>query len=189
MSVLSKKALVLLLVAASSLAILNAQAAKKATTGDSAQKVSMLDGKFTFTLPKGFIASPLPASSTGASGTLYSDETTKTVVIAAENNLPDGVKVKDNDGTFLDDTVADFDNSQRKSLPDYNKLSEKSLTQKNTGLGIRQVDGTAQQGGGMTLNSTLIAASGTRMAVVQVISRPADMAAHETLINQIVSGK
>lgn len=41
----------------------------------------------------------------------------------------------------------------------------------------------------MTLNSTLIAASGTRMAVVQVISRPGDMAAHETLIKQIVSGQ
>jgi len=41
----------------------------------------------------------------------------------------------------------------------------------------------------MTLNTTLMAASGTRMAVVQVISRPGDMAAHETLIKQIVSGK
>lgn len=188
MSVFSKKAVVLLLMAAASLATLNAQAAK-ATSGDSAQKVSMLGGKFTFTLPKGFIASPLKSSPSGASGTMYSNETTKTVVIAAENNLPKGVKVKDNDGAFLDDTVAEFDTSQRKALPDYNKLSEKSLTQKGTGLGIRQVDGTAKQGGGMTLNSTLIAASGTRMAVVQVISRPGDMAAHETLIKQIVSGQ
>lgn len=190
MSLLSKKAVVLLLMAAASLGTLNAQAAK-ATSGDSApaQKVSMLGGKFTFNLPKGFIANSLPSSPTGASGTMYSNETTKTVVIAAENSLPNGVKVKDNDGAFLDGTVADFDIAQRKSLPDYNKLSEKSLTQKTTGLGIRQVDGTATQGGGLTLNTTLMAASGTHMAVVQVISRPADMAAHETLIKQIVSGK
>jgi hypothetical protein len=189
MSLLSKKALVLLLAAATGLGALNAQAAK-APSSDNAptRKVSMLGGKFTFNLPKGFSANPLPASPDGASGTLYSNETTKTVVIAAENTLPNGVSVKDNDGAFLDGTVADFDSAQHKSLPDYNKLSEKALTQK-TGLGLRQVDGTATQGGGMTLTTTLMAASGTRMAVIQVISRPGDMAAHETLIKQIVSGK
>jgi hypothetical protein len=188
MSLLSKKALVLLLTAAASLGALQAQAAKAVATDAPAQKVSMLGGKFVFNLPKGFVANPLPASANGASGTLYSNEATKTVVIAAENNLPKDVSVKDNDGEFLDGTVADFDIAQQKSLPDYNKLSEKSLTQKN-GLGLRQVDGTATQGGGMTLSTTLMAASGTRMAVVQVISRPRDMAAHETLIKQIVSGK
>lgn len=190
MSLLSKKAVVLLLAAATSLGALNAYAAK-ATAKDTAtaQKVSLLDGKFTFTLPKGFVASPLPTSPTGASGTMYSNETTRTVVIAAENSLPEGVKVKDNDGEFLDGTAADFDAAQRKALPDYNKLSEKSLTLKKTGLGLRQVDSTATQGGGQTLNTTLMAASGSHMTVVRVISRPGDMAAHETLIKQIVSGK
>ncbi len=63
---------------------------------------------------------------TGASGTMYANETTKTVVIAAQNSLPEGVKVKDNDGEFLDATAADFDSAQHKALPDYNKLSEKA---------------------------------------------------------------
>ncbi|VVO89562.1 hypothetical protein [Pseudomonas fluorescens] len=188
MSLLSKKAVVLLLAAAASLGALSAQAAK-APAKDAAQKVSMLGGKFTFTLPKGFVANALPTSPTGASGTMYANEATKTVVIAAENNLPEGVKVKDNDGEFLDGTAADFDSAQRKALPDYNKLSEKSLTLKGTGLGLRQVDSIATQGGGQTLNTTLMGASGGRMTVVQVISRPGDMAAHETLIKQIVSGK
>jgi hypothetical protein len=190
MSLLSKKAVVLLLTAVASLGALNAQAAKAtATAPSSSQKVSMLGGKFTFSLPKGFTANTLPASPSGASGTMYTNETTKTVVIAAENNLPADVTVKDNDGAFLDGTAADFEAAQRKALPDFNKLSEKSLTQKASGLGLRQVDSTATQGGGMTLNTTLMAASGNRMAVVQVISRPGDMAAHETLIKQIVSGK
>ncbi|HWT69681.1 MAG TPA: hypothetical protein VN214_11270 [Pseudomonas sp.] len=189
MSLLSKKAVVLLLAAAAALGALNAQAAKAtAKETGSAQKVSMLDGKFTFTLPKGFVANALP-SNNGASGTMYANETTKTVVIAAQNSLPEGTTVKDNDGAFLDGTAADFDAAQRKALPDYNKLSEKSLTLKSTGLGVRQVDSTATQGGGMTLNTTLMAASGSHMTVIQVISRPGDMAAHETLIKQIVSGK
>ncbi len=63
MSLLSKKAVVLLLAAAASLGALNAQAAKALPKRRRPrQKVSMLDGKFTFTLPKGFIANPLPAS-------------------------------------------------------------------------------------------------------------------------------
>lgn len=189
MSLLSNKAVVLLLAVAASLGALNAQAAKATSSSASSQKVSMLGGKFIFTLPKGFVATPLPASSSGASGTMYANETTKTVVIAAENTLPEGLKVKDNDGAFLDGTAADFDAAQRTALPDYNKLSEKSLTLKSTGLGVRQVDSTATQGGGQTLNTTLIAASGSHMAVVRVISRPGDMAAHETLIKRMLSGK
>ena len=89
MSLLSKKAVVLLLAAVAGLGALNAQAAKpkeKASTNN----VSMLDGKFTFVLPKGFTADPLPAGPTGAKGTMYTNQATKTVVIAAENQIAGG---------------------------------------------------------------------------------------------------
>ncbi|WP_223486902.1 hypothetical protein [Pseudomonas sp. A-RE-19] len=195
MSLLSKKAVVLLLAAAASLGAMNAQAAKTTASDKTpTQKVSMLGGKFTFTLPKGFIANPLPAGdaatgTAGATGTMYTNQTSKTVVIAAENTIPGGANVKDNDGEFLDATVSAFATEQRNALPDFNKTSEKSLTQKGTGLGLRQIDSTATQGGGMTLDSTLMAASGTRMAIVQIISRPNDKTGHEALVKQIVSGK
>jgi hypothetical protein len=189
MSLLSKKAVVLLL-AVASLGALNAQAAKVvAKEAASTQKVSMLGNKFTFTLPKGFIANPLPPSSTGASGTMYTNETTKTVVIAAENTIPGGVNAKDNDGQFLDSAVSNFATEQAAALPEFTKLSEKSLTQKGTGLGLRQIDSTATQGGGKTLDTTLMAASNKRMAIVQVISRLSDNAGHEALVKQIVAGK
>lgn len=54
------------------------------------------------------------------------------------------------------------------------------------GLGLRQIDSTATQGGGMTQSSTLLAGSGNRMAVVQVISRINDKANHDKLVSQIV---
>lgn len=59
MSLLSKKTVVLLMMAVAGLVALNAQAAK-APASDKApvQQVSMLGGKFKFTLPKGFIATP-----------------------------------------------------------------------------------------------------------------------------------
>ena len=183
MSFLSKKAVVLLVAALAGLGALHAQAAKeKATT----EKVSMLDGKFTFVLPKGFVADPLPASPSGAKGTMYTNQATKTVVIAAENQIPEGNNVKDNDSAFLDGTVADFVEAQGKALPDFNKISEKSLTQKSSGLGLRQVDSTATQGGGQTLNTTLMAGSGTKMALVQVISRVSDKKAHDALVKTIL---
>ena len=188
MSLLSKKAAVLLLTVVASLATLTAYAAKATDTGP-APKVSMLGNKFTFTLPKGFTANPLPADPTGASGTMYTNETTKTVVIVAENTIPGGVNVKDNDGPFLDATASDFATEQARALPDFTKLSEKSLTRKGTGLGLRQIDSSATQGGGKTLDTTLMAASGTRMALVQVISRLSDNAGHEMLVKQIVTGK
>jgi hypothetical protein len=195
MSLLSKKTVVLLLMAVAGFVALNAQAAK-APANDKApvQQVSMLGGKFKFTLPKGFIATPLPAGdaatgTAGATGTMYTNNTTKTVVIAAENTIPGGANVKDNDGQFLDAAVSNFATEQAAALPDFTKLSEKSLTQKGTGLGLRQIDSTATQGGGKTLDTTLMAASSKRMAIVQVISRLSDNAGHEALVKQIVTGK
>ncbi|MDO7899059.1 hypothetical protein [Pseudomonas citrulli] len=194
MSLLSQPAAVLL-VAIVGLAGVSAQAAPSKTTGDApAQRVSMLGGKFAFSLPKGFIATPLPAGeaaqgTAGASGTMYSNATSKTVVITAENTIAGGAAVKDDDAAFLDTTFAEFAVQKTKSLPDAKILGEKSLTLKTTGLGLRQLDTRATQGGGPTLDTTLIGASGTHMAVVQIISRPSDKAAHEALVKRIASGQ
>ncbi|WP_413794917.1 MULTISPECIES: hypothetical protein [unclassified Pseudomonas] len=195
MSLLSKQGAALLLGAIASLVVVAAQAAPAKPAGDAAaQKVSMLGGKFTFTLPKGFTATPLPAGevaqgTAGATGTMYSNATSRTVVIAAENTIVNGTNVKDDDGAFLDTTMADFAAQRIKALPDAKILSEKSLTQKGTGLGLRQLDTRATQGGGPTLDTTLLGASGTRMAVVQIISRASDKTGHEALVKQIASGQ
>lgn len=190
MSSFARKALVLVFAAMAGFGALNALAAGKSTAKQATgEKVSMLGGKLTFTLPKGFTASALPAGSeadgtAGASGTLYSNATTRTVVIAAQNSIPNAAQVKDNDSVFLDAAVSSFLSQQAAALPDFSKQSEKSMTLK--GLGVRQIDSTATQGGGQTLNSTLIAGSGSRMAVVQVISRAADKAGHAALMKHIL---
>ncbi|MGN8344493.1 hypothetical protein ACLEJQ_12910 [Pseudomonas sp. SMV71] len=195
MSLLSKHAAALLLVAIAGLSVMPAQAAPAKPSSEApAQKVSMLGGKFTFNLPKGFTATPLPAGeaaqgTAGATGTMYSNAASRTVVIAAENVIIDGTSVKDDDSAFLDATMADFAAQRTKALPDAKILSEKSLTQKGTGLGLRQLDTSATQGGGPTLDTTLLGASGTRMAVVQIISRASDKAGHEALVKRIAGGQ
>ncbi|WP_434700949.1 hypothetical protein [Pseudomonas sp. D1-36] len=195
MSLLSKRAAAVLLTAIASLAAWPAMAAQPKTVAQApVQKISMLGGKFSFTLPKGYTATPLSAGevaqgTAGATGMMYSNATSKTVVITAENTLVDGANVKDNDAAFLDSTFADFAVQKTKALPDAKILGEQSLIQKTTGLGLRQLDTKATQGGGPTLDTTLIGASGTRMAVVQIISRASDQAGHEALVKQIASGK
>lgn len=195
MSLLSKHAAALFLTAIAGLVMVPAHSAQPKTDGDlPARKISMLGGKFTFTLPKGFTVTPLPAGEAalgtgGASGTMYSNATRKTVVITAENTIIDGADVKDDDSAFLDTTMADYAAQRTKALPDARILSEKSLTLKSTGLGLRQLDTRATQGGGPTLDTTLLGASGTRMAVVQIISRASDKEGHEALVKQIAGGK
>ncbi|ROL68929.1 hypothetical protein BK634_14225 [Pseudomonas chlororaphis] len=190
MSLFGKHAAVLILAALAGFGAMSAQAAdKKSSKPPAAQNISMLNGKFSFTLPKGFTASTLGAGdeasgTAGASGTLYSNATTKTVVIAAHNTLPNGQQVEDNDSVFLDGAVAGFLSQQAAALPDFSKQSEKSMRVKS--LGVRQIDSTASMGGGLTLNSTLLAGSGNKMMVIQVISRVGDKTGHDTLMKQIL---
>lgn len=190
MSLPARRTTAFLLVAIACLTILNVSAAPKSNSKSAkTEKVTLLDGKLAFSLPKGFSAATLPVGDDakgtgGASGTLYANDTTRTVVIAAQNRIPNGAQVKDNDSAFLDDATAGFLVQQSQALPDFKKQAQRSLTLK--GLGVRQIDSTATQGGGLTLNSTLIAGSGTHMAVIQVISRAADKAGHAALMKQIL---
>ncbi|MGE8101686.1 hypothetical protein [Pseudomonas fluorescens] len=190
---LSKKAVVLLLTAVTSFAAVSVYAAKQpAAKTAPAQKISALGGKFAFALPQGFIANPLSGGdaakgTAGATGTMYTNQASKTVLIIAENTLPNGLNVKDNDTVFLDESVSGFATQQREALPDFNKQSEKSLTVK--GLGLRQIDSTATQGGGLTLDTSLLAGSGTRMMLIQIISRADDKAGHAALVKQILGDK
>lgn len=109
------------------------------------------------------------------------------MVIVAETVRNDGVTIGDNDAKFLDGAVAGFVKDQGAALPDFKKQGEKKLTFK--GLGLRQVDSTATQGGGKTLNSTFLAGSGNHLLVIQAISRADDAKGHAALVKLITGGK
>lgn len=156
------------------------------------QTISTLGGKFTFNLPKAYAADTLPAGkaddgTADTQGTMYANQTTKSVVIVAETVRKDGVTIGDNDAQFLDGAVAGFVKDQSAALPDFKKQSEKKLNFK--GLGLRQVDSTATQGGGKTLQSTFLGGSGNHLLVIQAISRADDAKGHAALVKQITGGK
>jgi hypothetical protein len=157
-----------------------------------AMKVSTLGGKFSFKLPEGFKANPLPAGdaksgTAGNTGTMYLNEPLKRVVIATEAPTPNNIKVSDSDDAFLDSAASGLVKQQSAGLPDYQKVSEKSM--KIRGLGVRQIDSTGTMGGGKTITTTFVAGSGVRMTMVEVVSRAADQASHDAFIKQIVDGK
>jgi len=162
---------------------------KPAPTGP---KVSTLKGKFHFTLPVGYVASPMDAGdaqngTSGAKGTLYQSAKEKRVVMASEGPTPGNVTVSDYDADFLDAAVKNFVKEQSAGLPDFKKTGEKEFTVK--GLGVREIDSTATQGGGPTRSTVFLAGSGSSMAIVQVISRADDQKGHEALVKKIVAGK
>ncbi|MGV8921354.1 MAG: hypothetical protein ACOH2R_26850 [Pseudomonas sp.] len=190
MALFSKNTLVLVLSLSALLAGINSYAATKAAAKPvAAQRLSTLDGKFSFSLPKGYIANPMPAgkeqsNTAGATGTMYANQTERRVIIAAQNTLSDGLPSGNNDDAFLDGSVTGFVNQQTKNLGNFKQTGESRFTSK--GLGIREIDSTATMGGGATLNTTFLAGSGNQVSVVQVISRADDQAGHAALIKHIV---
>ncbi|KAA0947691.1 MULTISPECIES: hypothetical protein [unclassified Pseudomonas] len=188
MATLTKTAALLALMLTASLGASQVFAADK----PAGQTISTLDGKFTFSLPKAYTADALPAGdeahgTAGASGTMYTNQVGKSVVIVAETLRNDGITIKDNDPQFLDGAVTGFVKEQSATLPDFKKLGEKKLVLK--GLGMRQVDSTATMGGGKTLTSTFFAGSGNHLLVIQAISRADDAKGHGVLVKQITGGK
>lgn len=126
MSLLSKKAVVLLVAALAGFGAFHAQAAKKMP----APRKSRCSMASSLLCCQRFHRRPAADQPERDHGHDVHQRGHKTVVITAENKIPEGQHVKDNDGQFLDGSVASFIEDQRKALPDFNKLSEKSLTQK-----------------------------------------------------------
>lgn len=168
--------------------------AAQATSKSAAKaiKVSTLGGKFGFSLPDGYKAEELPAGNNengtaGAKGTMYMHQQQRRVVIVTQMPVPNGETAKDNDEVFLAGAVAGFEQQQSAALPDYKKLDEKRLPLKK--LGVRQIDSSATMGGGRTLVTTFVAASGKQMALIQVISRADDEKGHAAMVKRIAGRK
>lgn len=190
----SFKAIVVCMALVGTLGMVNAQAASKtqaaAPAAATTQKASLLGGKLAFTLPAGFVQGDMPeidekAKAQGVTGSLYTNAAEKRVVIATETPLPSGVEVGDNDSVVLDGLVAGTMAQQGAGYKDFKKLGEKKIVKKN-GLGIRQVDTSATMSDTKVLSTTIMAASGKRTAVLNVVSNAKDPKQHAALVNAVI---
>lgn len=57
------------------------------------------------------------------------------------------------------------------------------------GVLAKQLDSGATLGGGKTVSSTVIAAGGRQMPVVQLISRASDLTGHKAVVKSLTSGR
>ncbi|SER31750.1 hypothetical protein SAMN03159444_03836 [Pseudomonas sp. NFACC02] len=156
------------------------------------QQVTMLGGKFVFGLPKEYVEGPMEeiddkARAEGVTGALYMNKPAKRVVIVTETPLPDAQNVPSNDAQTLDNIIAETLVQQQSSYKDFSKLGEKKIVRQ--GLDLRQLDISGSVDGGKVLSTTIAAVSGTRTAVVNVISLEKDIKAHEALVNSLTGGK
>lgn len=192
MTPFNKHALAWALAVTTLLSGMTVQAASKASAKPAqvqapALNVALLGGKFAFSLPSGYVANAMPPGedkNTSAEGTLYVNQAQKRVVIVAEHPLTGDHSAGDNDDAFLDGAVTGFIDQQSAALPDFKQEGETRLTFK--GLGVRQIDSQSSMGGGKTLNTTFLAGSGKRMAVVQIVSRVDDQAGHGVMVKHII---
>ncbi|MFJ4141682.1 polyribonucleotide nucleotidyltransferase [Pseudomonas sp. NPDC089734] len=193
MQIFSFKAMVMCVALFGCQGLISAQAASKADTEKKAvaiQKASLLDGKLAFTLPAGYVRSEMPeidekAIAQGVSGALYSNQAEKRVLIVTEMPIPMDVQASDNDALVLDGLVTGTLAQQRPHAVDFKELGEKKIVKKN-GLGLRQVDTSSTLSGTPVLSTTLVAASGTRSAVLNVVSSAKDPAGHAELVKAII---
>lgn len=170
----------------------SSKSSKAAPAKPTGQKVSMLGGKFVFTLPKDYVKGPMEeiddkARAAGVTGSLYMNKPAKRVVIITETPLPDGKNVPPNDTETLDSIIAETLVQQQSSYKDFKKLGEKKVARK--GLGLRQLDVSGSVDGGKVLSTTIAAASGTRTAMVNVISLAKDAKAHGAVVKGVTGSK
>ncbi|MEG5263956.1 polyribonucleotide nucleotidyltransferase [Pseudomonas sp. JDS28PS106] len=186
------KAVIACLALLSAVAPVGVQAETKAKSSSQAtvEKVSVLDGKLSFTLPAGFKKDPMPeidakAVAQGVTGSLYTHQAEKRVLIITEMPIPMGVEATDNDAEVLDGLLVGQQAHQSGSYKDFKKLAEKKIVKKN-GLGVGQLDTSVTMSGAPVLSTTLVAASGKRAAILNVVSRAANAEQHKAMVKTVI---
>jgi len=189
----SLKAIVMCMALVGTQSMITAQAATKpqaAAPAAAAQKASLLGGKLTFTLPAGYVQGEMPeidanAKALGVTGALYTNSAEKRVVIVSEMPIPMGVQASDNDSVVLEGLATGTLGQQSTGYKDFKKLGEKTIVKKN-GLGVRQIDTSATMSDTKVLSTTIVAASATRAAVLNVVSNAKNPKEHAALVKAII---
>ncbi|SDX09079.1 hypothetical protein SAMN05444064_11296 [Pseudomonas syringae] len=186
------KAIVICVALAACQSMISVQAATKpqATAPAAAQKVSLLGGKLAFSVPTGFVQGEMPeidakAKAQGVSGALYTNATEKRVLIVTETPIPMGVQASDNDGVVLDGLVTGILAQQSTGYKDFKKLGDRKIVKKN-GLGVRQVDTSATMSDTPVLSTSIVTASGSRAAVLNVVSNAKNAKEHAALVKTVI---
>ncbi|MFQ1064645.1 hypothetical protein [Bordetella trematum] len=153
------------------------------------QTVRLLQGKLAIELPEGFNAAPLPPGdasegTAGASGMLYTSNERRQVVVVSEAPLPGKLAAADDDKVFLQGAAQGYVTQQKQASAEYDVTAQDSL--RSGSLGLQRINARGNYAGTPTLNTSLLAGSGPKLAVVQVISRADDAQSHQALVQEML---
>lgn len=184
--------LVMLCLAFSVQGVAAVQAATEPPTSEAStpQRISVLAGKLTYTLPQGYVERELPeldaqARARGMTGTMYVNAAQKRMVVVTETPVPEGSFEGDNDEEFLLGLANGTISKHESGYQDFRILREKEVV-KNNGLGILEIDAYGTLGNDQLLNTTLLAASGRTAAYIHLISPRDTRKTHIALIKAII---
>lgn len=168
-----------------------ANAAQTNADADAPRSFGLLRGKFPFTLPSSYVGRELlarsgPPDSGNSWATMYLSDEDRQIVVVSEARNPSGTQVGDNDNIFLTGSGVGYNRQQQRAHPDYKVISEKTIV--IGGLGMRRIEATDIIDGSAALSTALLAASGSTLAVVQVISGVKDRAKHDALVARVLAG-
>ena len=146
---------------------------------------SMLAGKLRFSLPSGFEPKVLPPDGEHGAGAVYLDSARRQMVMVIEAPIAGGNPVSDDDKVALDAALDAHQAQLDTPAPNYRRLGNQALTVK--GLGLRRTDGTTTFFDKRVYSTSLIAASGSQLATVMVMTPIDGAAAHQALVASILA--
>ncbi|MEX6666957.1 polyribonucleotide nucleotidyltransferase [Pseudomonas sp. W2-17] len=169
-------------------AALAASPPAEAQSSYTAEQASMLGGKLSFSVPSGYVQQPETqdprATAMGVTSASYLNKAEKSLLITAQ--VPLAVDAdSDNDQTALSGMVTGTEMQQTSDYKDYKKLGEKSIVKAN-GLGLRQLDASMSLADKPMLATTVAAASGTRSAIVTVLTNADNPKGHAALVKTVI---
>ena len=146
---------------------------------------SLLAGKLRFALPAGFERKGLPPDGEHGTGAVYLDSTRRQMVMVTQAPIAGGKPVGDDDRQALDAALDAHQAELDAPAPNYRRLGSQALNV--NGLGLRRTDGTTTFFDKRVYSTSLIAASGSQLATVVVMTPIDGAAAHQALVASILA--
>lgn len=155
------------------------------TPAAGASSASLLAGKLRVTLPAGFERTALPPDGEHGAGAVYLDSARRQMVMVTEAPIAGGRRILDDDKTALDAVLDAHQAELDAPVSNYRRLGSQTLDV--NGLTLRHTDGSTTFFDQRVYSSSLIAASGSRLATVMIMTPIDDAAAHQALVASILA--
>lgn len=148
-------------------------------------RASLLGGKLRVTLPAGFEHTPLPPDGEHGTDAVFLDSARRQMVMVTEAPIAGGRRIPDDDKTALNAALDAHQAELDAPVSNYRRLGSQTLDV--NGLTLRHTDGSTTFFDQRVYSSSLIAASGSQLATVMIMTPIDDAKGHRSLVASILA--